>query len=157
MQNDTYTATRWERWEAIDTTWVFRIYAGIAVLSGAALIAWGGAKPDILPWSNAVIHRVLGAHIMMAGCCAAAFANVENPTTRRKALLLFTIGHAIVGFVIALQTPSGNNLLSVIAFLFLFTSCALFYIWGNVSGPIYARPLLSLFAGAGPAGLVPER
>ncbi|MBS1828755.1 MAG: sensor histidine kinase [Acidobacteria bacterium] len=138
------------RWEAIDTSWIFRLYALIAIMAGAALIGWGGvwfgADLEGLKWGKAMLLRVFGAQIVLAGCCAAAFSAVESPDTRRLALLWFGIGHAVVALIVALQTAvTGPKLTSEIAFLLFGIAFALLYLWGTADGAPQSVILLSLF------------
>lgn len=141
------------QWEAIDTTWVFRLYALIALITGAALIGWGGvwfgAHLDGLQWGKAMLLRIFGAQIVMAGCCAAALSAVDNPAARRQALLWFSIGHAVVAIIVALQTAvTGPKLTSEIAYLLFGVAFALFYLWNTADGVSQPVPLISLFGSA---------
>ncbi|MFN7934353.1 MAG: sensor histidine kinase [Bryobacteraceae bacterium] len=146
------------RWEALDIAWVFRIYAWIAIFGGVFLIAWGGAwfgaHLEGLPWGKVVILRVLGAYTVLVGFCALAIAAIDNPATLRKALLLFSVGHAIVGIITLVQTTViDTQILSQISVFYLSTSFVLLVIWGNANGPRQPAPLVSLFSGSAPSSM----
>jgi len=97
---------RW-RADAIDTRIVFKAYAALSCLTGIILAGWGqrwfGSDLPGLPWGKAALIRVLGAMLIAAGCFAAPFAFVDDPQARRRGLLWFAAGHAVVWFMLALQ------------------------------------------------------
>src|SRR5512137_1601547 len=94
--------------DAIDTRFVFRIYALVAWVGGFALLGWGpqwygtGGAP-CLPYGLAVPIRIASGVMIGAGCLARAMVKVEDPEARHKALLWFAWGHAIVLAVVAMQ------------------------------------------------------
>src|ERR1035441_8446562 len=91
---------RGQRAEAIDTRWVFRAYAAMASLAGFLLFGWGpmwfGVDLAGEPFGKAALIRVLGSMMIAAGCCAAGFAAVDDPPSRRRGLFWFAIGHAVI-------------------------------------------------------------
>jgi hypothetical protein len=101
-----------QRPEAIDTRWVFRAYAAAACVSGFVLVGWGpmwlGVDLAGQPWGKAALIRVAGATIVAAGLCAAGFAKVDDPPSRRRGLLWFAAAHAVVWIIALIQhTESG--------------------------------------------------
>src|SRR5512137_1261951 len=100
--------------DAIDTRFVFRIYAPVAWVGGFVLLGWGplwfGIDLPGIPYGLAVPIRITGGVIIGAGCLVRAMANVEDPEARHKALLWFAGGHAIVLAVVLMQVtgPLGD-------------------------------------------------
>ena len=92
---------------AINTRIIFRVYAIVAWIAGFFVFAWGqvwlGTDLPGLPYGLAIPIRLTGAVIMGAGCMARAVVNVDDPRTRRRALLWFAWGHMIVLLVIFTQ------------------------------------------------------
>jgi hypothetical protein len=96
-----------QRLDAIDTRWVFQVYAAVAGLAGFLLFAWGpmvfGTDSAGEPRGKAAIIRVLGPIMIAAGCCAAGFAAVEPPPARRRGLLWLATGHGAISIVFVSQ------------------------------------------------------
>jgi len=89
--------------EAIDSRLVFRIYASSALPLGIVTYMW----PFILPIQNSpasvVRLRVLGAVITALGCCASAFAAIDDPLGRRRGLMGFAHAHLMLGAMLGIQ------------------------------------------------------
>ncbi|HEU4890825.1 MAG TPA: sensor histidine kinase [Vicinamibacterales bacterium] len=89
--------------EAIDSRLVFRIYASCALPFGIVTYMW----PFILPIrdspASVVRLRVLGAVITALGCCASAFAAIDDPLGRRRGLMGFAHAHLMLGAMLAIQ------------------------------------------------------
>jgi signal transduction histidine kinase len=89
--------------EAIDSRLVFRIYASSAVPLGIVTYMW----PFILPIQNSpasvVRLRVLGSVITALGCCASAFAAIDDPPGRRRGLMGFAHAHLMLGAMLGIQ------------------------------------------------------
>jgi signal transduction histidine kinase len=99
--------------DAIDTRFVLRVYAWIAIAAGV----YAYAKPNSLP---AQIHETLqligtpdyarfsltqipASAIVFAGICAAGLAGIADPISRRRGLLGFAIAHLVFGLMFGLQ------------------------------------------------------
>ena len=147
---------RGQRAEAIDTRWVFRAYAAMASLAGFLLLGWGpmwfGVDLAGEPFGKAALIRVLGSMMIAAGCCAAGFAAVDDPPSRRRGLFWFAVGHAVIWLVVLTQqiaiwgpglAGKAAELLSVVVFV-------LFYLWATSEGEYTRVILLSLFGSANP-------
>jgi signal transduction histidine kinase len=89
--------------EAIDSRLVFRIYAATALPLGIVTYMW----PFILPIQNSpasvVRLRVLGAVMTALGCCASAFAAIDEPLGRRRGLMGFAHAHLMLGAMLGIQ------------------------------------------------------
>jgi signal transduction histidine kinase len=89
--------------EAIDSRLVFRIYASSALPLGIVTYMW----PFILPIQNSpasvVRLRVMGAVITALGCCASAFAAIDDPLGRRRGLMGFAHAHIMLGVMLGIQ------------------------------------------------------
>ena len=89
--------------EAIDSRLVFRIYASCALPFGSVTYLW----PFILPIrdspASVVRLRVLGAVITALGCCASAFAAIDDPLGRRRGLMGFAHAHLMLGAMLGIQ------------------------------------------------------
>ncbi|MBL8173287.1 MAG: sensor histidine kinase [Bryobacterales bacterium] len=144
-----------KRWESIDTAWVFRIYAAVAGVAGLLLIGWGGlwfgAHQEALRWGQAALLRVFGAQIVVAACCAWGFAAVENPGERKRALLWFSIGHALLAVVVMVQSAvSEKSGVTAAGFVLFWVAFAMFYLWDTADGVERTwTPFVSLFESLG--------
>ena len=108
MQNGQYA-------DAIDTRLVFRIYAWIAITSGIFVYMWWGRPvgflPDAitavdlpgLPLGRFAVVRTIAAIVVSFGVCAAGFARVEDPISRRRALTWFAAAHLLGGLMFFVQ------------------------------------------------------
>src|ERR1035437_5776095 len=152
-----------QRPDAIDTRGVFRTYAVLAGLAGIFLLSWGVMWFDAdlpgQPWGKAALVRVLGSFVIAAGCCAAGFAAVDDPSARRRGLFWFAVGHTVIWLValtqrIAIWGPGiadkAAQLLTVLVFI-------LFYLWATSEGEYAREILISLFGGDGSGSPVPLR
>ena len=142
--------------DAIDTRWVFRGYAGLAWLVGFLVLSWGpmwfGSHLADQQWGKAALIRVAGAFLIADGFCAAAMAAVEDAPSRRRGLLLFSIGHALFWLVLWIQQMAiwesalGDRVVqatSAVTFL-------LFYLWATSEGEHQCSTLRSLFSSTAP-------
>ncbi|HKE87942.1 MAG TPA: sensor histidine kinase [Vicinamibacterales bacterium] len=101
--------------DAIDTRLVFRIYAWTAIVSGVLVyLYWGGPLgflPDAItavdlpgvPVGRFAVARTIAAIVVSFGMCAAGFARVEDPLSRRRALTWFAAAHLVGGVMFFVQ------------------------------------------------------
>ena len=93
----------------IDTRLLLRIYTGVAMATGVTLVLIGpslvGPDPAGVPWHRAGAIRQIGALLIVAGCFSLPLANVDDPESRRRGLLWFAIGHAVLAALAWLQHP----------------------------------------------------
>ncbi len=121
--------------DAIDTRWVFPVYAAITGLGGFALLGWGpiwlGTDLPGLPWGKAALIRVFGATLMAAALSATGFAFVRDPRDRRRGLLALTMGHAVLWLVLLTQTIAiwGPGLAETATQVSLAVALVLFGLW----------------------------
>ena len=103
--------------EAINTRLVFRAYAAIAITSGVLVYMW----PLLYRWPTVTFDpgpyalsdprahvagsllRVVAATVVASGCCASAFAVVDDPLGRRRALIGFAVAHFVFGGMFFIQ------------------------------------------------------
>ena len=148
---------RGQRLEAIDTRWVFRIYAVLALAGGFFLFAWGqrwiGNDLPGLPWGKAALVRVAGAVVMAAGFCSLGFAAIEHPSVRRRALLWFTIAHGWIWFVMFIQQAAiwNSTLGDRTTGTLLVVTAVLSYLFTTSEGDTRPLELLGLFGSSLPA------
>jgi len=146
-----------QRPDALDTQWVFRMYAALVGLAGLLLIGWGPTwnGPDLAGerGANAALIRVLGAILIAAACCAAGFAVVDAPPARRNGLFWFANGHAIVFLVVFLQKVATGEpwLVQTATQVLFFVAVVLYYLWSTSEGEYAPLPRISLFGDAAPA------
>jgi signal transduction histidine kinase len=93
----------------IDTRLLLRIYTGVAMATGVLLVLFGpwlvGPDPEGVPWVRASAIRQVGALLIVAACFSLPLANVDDPESRRRGLLWFAIGHAVLAALAWLQHP----------------------------------------------------
>jgi len=93
----------------IDTRLLLQIYTGIAMAAGVTAVLFGpwlvGLDQAGVPWVWAVSIRQIGALMIVAGCFSLPLANVDDPEARRRGLLWFAIGHAILAVLAWTQHP----------------------------------------------------
>ena len=93
----------------IDTRLLLRIYTGLTMATGVTLMLVGpwlvGPDPAGVPWVRAAAIRPIGALLVVAGCFSLPLANVDDPEARRRGLLWFAIGHAVLAALAWLQHP----------------------------------------------------
>ncbi len=103
--------------DAVDTRLVFRIYA--VIVGGAGLLVYGWplrALPDPwaqwlttsldlpdIPYGRLAMVRIVATIVAAFGMCAVAFAAIEDPWSRRRALFHFAILHVVAGMMFWLQ------------------------------------------------------
>ncbi len=91
----------------VDTRIVFQVYAVLAGAAGLILFLWPlTARSDLARsgYASVVLTRITGALGMAAACCAAGFAQIEDPRVRHRALFWFLVAHVIVLVVLLTQT-----------------------------------------------------
>jgi signal transduction histidine kinase len=89
---------------AIDSRLVFHVYAAATLPLGIVIYLW----PLLPPLSHStpawiVRMRVTAAVITALGCCASAFAGVDDPQGRRRGLLGFAHAHLMLGVMLGIQ------------------------------------------------------
>ncbi len=135
--------------DAIDTRFVFWVYAALAGLAGLALIIWGPMWFDANR-ADAALIRLLGSILIAVGCFAFAFATVEDPASRRRGLLWFAVGHTVIFCVLSVQHTAiwGPRVAVWAAGLVLAASYVFLYFWWTAAGDHLRPPLTltSLFA-----------
>jgi signal transduction histidine kinase len=90
--------------EAIDSRLVFHVYACSAIPAGVLVYMWPllvGMERDGDLWFAP--GRIAAAGLAASGCCAAAFAKIEEPLANRRALLGFAHAHILFGVMVVLQ------------------------------------------------------
>ena len=97
----------------IDTRLILQIYAGAAFSVGLTCVLFGpwlvGPDPAGVPWVRAAAIRQIGALMTVAGCFSLPLANVDDPEARRRGLLWFAIGHAVLAALVWLQHPPAQT------------------------------------------------
>jgi signal transduction histidine kinase len=92
---------------AIDSRLVFRIYAAAALPIGIVTYMWPllVPGPEVTPaWI--VRLRVTAAFVTALGCCASAFASIDDPVGRRRGLLGFAHAHLMLGAMLGIQASA---------------------------------------------------
>ena len=97
--------------EAINSRLVFHVYASAALPLGIVTYLW----PLLPPMQGSgsawwVRMRITAAVITALGCCASAFAAVEDPLGRRRGLMGFAHAHLMLGAMLGIQAwaaPAG--------------------------------------------------
>jgi signal transduction histidine kinase len=90
--------------EAIDSRLVFHVYGCTAIPAGITVYMWPmvlSMAPDAYPWLAPA--RIAAAGVAASGCCAAAFAAIDEPIARGRALLGFAHAHILFGAMVILQ------------------------------------------------------
>ena len=152
--------------EAINTRFVFRIYAWIAITSGVLVYLWPlvynwpAVSVDLGPygpsdprtWGAFAILRAAAATVVALGCCATAFALVDDPVSRRRALTRFAVAHLVFGAMFLLQWQAILSLWlpPVVGLGPLIVGVVLFYLAFTALGSETRRLSRPLLAGAGP-------
>ena len=145
-----------QRPEAIDTRWVFRGYAAAASLAGFLLFGWGpmwfGVDLAGEPFGKAALIRVLGSIMIAAGCCAAGFAAVDDPPSRRRGLFWLAAGHAVIWLAVLTQQIAiwGSGLAERAVWFLFVVAFLLFYLWATSEGELAHGVLTSLVWSANP-------
>ena len=142
--------------EAIDSRLVFHVYASTMLPLGIVMYMWPLVLPmnGMLP-ATIVRIRVTAAVIAALGCCASAFAAVDDPLGRRRGLLGFAHAHLMLGAMLGIQawarySPEAAPS-SVVAWAALIAGVVLLYLGITGPGSDPAGPLRMPFAD-GPAG-----
>lgn len=90
--------------EAIDSRLVFHVYACMALPAGLVVYMWPlltSMAPDASLWFAPA--RIAAAGVAASGCCAAAFAAIDEPLARGRGLLGFAHAHILFGAMVILQ------------------------------------------------------
>ena len=124
----------------MDSRVALRGYAVLACVGGLALAGWGpqwlGSDLVGQPWGRAALIRVFGTFLIAAGCVAAGLSAVEEPTSRRRALLWFALGHVAVLVTVHLQRQAvwGTGLADWVSNLLVAAALSLFYFLTSLDG-----------------------
>lgn len=143
--------------EAIDSRLVFHVYAAAALPLGIVTYLW----PLLPPLSQStpawvVRMRVTAAVIAALGCCASAFAAVDDSVGRRKGLIGFAQAHLMLGAMLGMQAWAQYDAAvapsSLVAWGCAIVGAVLLYL--AVTGPGIVRTRLALLRPAleGPRG-----
>jgi len=81
----------------VNTRWVLRAYAGVAIATGIAMHDTGFRGIEGVPILNQSLLWILGRAFVAVGCAAVAVSLNDDPASRRRALALFAAGHLILG------------------------------------------------------------
>jgi signal transduction histidine kinase len=148
--------------DAIDTRLVLRIYRAILIAIGLAfvdgfplfLVADRGAY-DVpgVPWGRAGLMRIAAAAVASLGFTTIGLSRIDNPVSRRGALLWFATAHVVFGAIFLLaggaifdrfipQTVLWTPLVIGIGLLYIGVTCA--------HAPRLHRPFQGLFDGNAP-------
>jgi signal transduction histidine kinase len=90
--------------EAIDSRLVFHVYAAAALPVGIVAYMWPMLPPfhvATAPW--VVKLRITASIITALGCCASAFAAIDDPAGRRRGLMGFGNAHLMLGVMLGIQ------------------------------------------------------
>ena len=90
--------------EAIDSRLVLRAYACIALPAGISVYLWPllvSMERDAVLWFAPA--RIAAAGVAAAGCCAVAFAAIDEPLARARGLRGFAYAHILFGAMFTLQ------------------------------------------------------
>jgi len=92
----------------IDTRFVLRVYAWIATTTGLVFVDGfpfflSAARADYdllgLSWGRVGVMRAAAAAVAAFGFTAIGLSRIDDPVSRRRALLWFSIGHGVFGVV----------------------------------------------------------
>jgi signal transduction histidine kinase len=90
--------------EAIDSRLVFRIYSSAALPLGIVTYVWPLLPALHLPAPAWVVRtRVTASVVTALGCCASAFAAVDDPVDRRRGLMGFAHAHIMLAVMLGIQ------------------------------------------------------
>src|SRR5262245_57182106 len=90
--------------EAIDSRLVFRVYSATALPLGIVTYVWPLLPPPHLPAPPSIVRMRITASVVTAlGCCAAAFAAIDDPLGRRRGLMGFGHAHLMLGVMLGIQ------------------------------------------------------
>jgi signal transduction histidine kinase len=133
--------------ESIDLRWIFRGYAVLAIIGGIVLIARGPVWMAVDPATSALI-RLFASILAGAGCCALGLAAIDDPPSRKPALIWFAIAHFVVFAALLWQSETvwGEGKLSDLVGRILFgVAFAMVYIAFTADIDPNASPLTTLF------------
>jgi signal transduction histidine kinase len=90
--------------EAIDSRLVFHVYSAAALPLGIVTYMWPLLPPFYVTTPPGVVKmRVTASVITALGCCAAAFAAIDDPVGRRRGLMGFGHAHVMLGVMLGIQ------------------------------------------------------
>jgi signal transduction histidine kinase len=95
--------------QSIDTGTVFRVYAGVTLVTGLLVYSWPAALlpraaiPAGFPGSEWAVTRLGAALAVAAGACATGLGTLVEPMARRRALGAFAIAHLSFGALFFIQ------------------------------------------------------
>ena len=90
--------------EAIDSRLVFHVYAAAALPVGIVAYLWPLLPFFHVPTAPWVVKmRVTAAVVTALGCCASAFAAVDDPVGRHRGLTGFAHAHILLGVMLGIQ------------------------------------------------------
>jgi signal transduction histidine kinase len=122
----------------IDSRAALRGYAVLVSLAGLVVAGWGqqwlGSDLAGQPWGRAALIRVFGALLIAAGCVAAGLSTIEEPPSRRRALLWFAVAHGAVLVMVLVQREAvwGEGLADWVASLLIAAVLTLVYFLGSL-------------------------
>ena len=98
--------------DAIDTRLVLRMYAWIAITAGVVSYGWIDLiAPSLftsydlpgVPFGRSALIRTISGAVAALGFVAVGLSRIENPVSRRRALLWFAAAHLVFGSLFYLQ------------------------------------------------------
>jgi len=102
MGAETYFDVR-RTYDRIDTRTVLRCYASLAVVAGLNITGTGVRGIPGVPLAHASLIWIAGMAIVAAGCAAAGLSLNDDPVARRRSLVLFAVGHIVLGLIVWMQ------------------------------------------------------
>ena len=145
----------------IDTRRLLQVYAWAAFSAGVTAVLFGpwlvGPGQASLFWFRAETIRPFGALLVVAGCFSLPLVNVDDPEARRRGLLWFAIGHAILAVLLWLLTPpvqtvGGSTRLSLEYAILSVASMLMWVAWlhgEDADGRFGGMVMVSLFGDSG--------
>lgn len=103
MQRHTTTAGLSVHLYFADSRRLLRAYAAVTFVVGVSMTGTGIRGTDRLPLAHESLIWISGMVLVAAGCAASGLALNDDPSTRRRALLRFAIGHLLVGAILWMQ------------------------------------------------------
>ncbi len=122
----------------IDTRLLLQVYAWAAFSTGVTAVLVGpwlvGPDQASLFWFRAETIRPFGALLVVAACFSQPLVNVDDPEARRRGLLWFAIGHALLAVLLyalppPVQTADGSTRLSFDYAILMAVSMLMWVAW----------------------------
>jgi signal transduction histidine kinase len=142
------------RADAIDARVAFWAYSVLAATFGLILTVWiprqfaGQAGGELL--DGTTLSLATGSLLMFAACSAAAFAQVEDPPSRRRSLGWFTIGHgALLLVVLVHRTAIPDAARDGAVWTTYLLTGTLFYFWYSSEGEAFSIWRGTMWSGTG--------